>query len=370
MCGGNMAVVPSRRVLVLVLAVTFAGCDTFVDPASTQNAIVGGNLTTAHPAVVALVTPALECGTVPEVLCTGTLVGPRTVVTAAHCVDVAPAGTLQIHIGTDATDASSGRRVEVIDQIAHPGYVTLAHDIAVLELAEAVPGPFVALHDGVLDNSFLGAQAVMVGFGADDNGVLGFKREGTADITDIGADLFVLTPAPGNSCGGDSGGPVLIDVAGELVLAGVTSFGDPTCTISASNTRVDANRADFLDATIAAIDAAVAPGARSPLVSGMSLCDTVCVGATDCPVGSACVGGRCAWAGQAPGMFDGVCQSASECGSGRCARISAASCECYRACEDCDGGCASAGSGGGGATWLALCAALLLISFRRSRPEA
>jgi hypothetical protein len=51
-----------------------------------------------------------------------------------------------------------------------------------------------------------------------------------------------------NTCNGDSGGPAFAEVGGELLLAGVTSYGDPSCTQYGVDTRVDVY-ASFLDVT-------------------------------------------------------------------------------------------------------------------------
>ncbi len=349
----------------LVAMIALAGCEASVDTTVIARPIVNGSPTSGHPAVVALVAPAIECGTADDVFCTGTLVGTRTVITAAHCLDYAPPGTLHVYFGDDATLAGSGRRVEVLAEVAHPAYDMVVHDIAILELVEDVTDvPPVRLAPA-LDAGTVGSQVTIVGFGSDDDGARGRKREGTSDVVSVDALVFSTTPAPSNTCVGDSGGPVLVDVAGELMLAGVTSFGDTACVQSATNTRVDVHRDDFLDDTMAMLEAFDSPGARIPLQMDTSFCARRCTTGADCPVSSACVAGMCTLHGREQGILSGSCSSASDCGSGVCAPVGDG-CQCYDKCDDCDAGCSAGGGAGGWAGLFAL--VLLAISRRRNRP--
>ena len=52
--------------------------------ASQEDAIIGGTLAMGDPAVVAM---AVRSGGSYESICTGTLIAPKTVLTAAHCIN-------------------------------------------------------------------------------------------------------------------------------------------------------------------------------------------------------------------------------------------------------------------------------------------
>ena len=75
-----------------------------------------------------------------------------------------------------------------------------------------------------------GQLALVVGFGADDEGETGSRRSGTARVTAAQAGTFSIAAEPAMSCDGDSGGPSFLTPDDVPRLIGVTSFGDVACT--------------------------------------------------------------------------------------------------------------------------------------------
>src|SRR5512135_434460 len=105
------------RTLITIVAVgwmTGCGAGIEIEAHSRQTAVVNGKTDTGHAAV-----GLLKLG---SSLCTGTLIGSRTVLTAAHCVE-----------GTSAKFEIAGKSYDVAQMTPHPGYssaVLNVNDIA------------------------------------------------------------------------------------------------------------------------------------------------------------------------------------------------------------------------------------------------
>ncbi len=204
-------------------------------PEVAKQRIVGGSATTMLPAVGALVYYG-------GMHCTGTLIAPRKVVTAAHCTKGVSASGLRFVLG--ASIASPEASLAVASVKPHPSFSSssLANDIGLVTLAADAPvAPLGVL--GAMDSSFVGKKLLFVGYGAS-NGVnqtgAGQKRAVTMSIAKVSATTFSYQDPGRNTCNGDSGGPAFVqDAAGAYLVAGVTSYGDATCTSYGVDTRVD-----------------------------------------------------------------------------------------------------------------------------------
>ena len=73
---------------------------------SVEERVVGGTFDAADPAVVMILMRANATSSDVKIVCTGTIVAPHVVLTAAHCLDprVAPAGQYGVFTGDDSTD--------------------------------------------------------------------------------------------------------------------------------------------------------------------------------------------------------------------------------------------------------------------------
>ncbi len=294
-------------------------------------AIVGGALDSDDPAVVAIVGRRKRCDEAPPTpFCSGTLVAPRVVLTAAHCVQDAQAGVaLEVMLGRGDDDPRA--RFVVVTYVAlHPSFdpATNAHDVALLRLAEdpgVAPIPVAASFGAVT----VGATARVVGFGVDGDAasVPGTKRTGTTKVDAIDATTFRTVPSPSMTCVGDSGGPVLVGGGdgGAEELVGVTSKGDRACMQNATNARVDVELSAFVTPFVNAT-AASPSGRPNGVIALAALCTASCATSADCPAALACIagfhGGTCGLLGAPPSAFGASCARDAECGAGAsCARL-------------------------------------------------
>jgi hypothetical protein len=330
-----------------------------------QQSVVGGVLEPGSPAVGAILPVAPTCGSPAEaspVTCTGTLVAPRVVLTAAHCVENADAPqVLSVVFASEPARASASERVRAIDGRPHPAWRAGENDIGVLILAEDAPVVPVPLDESALPVDIVGRITRVVGFGLDDQGRTGSRRSGTARVTAVEAGTFSMEAAPGMTCGGDSGGPSFLEVDSAERLVGVTSFGDLACT-RGTNTRVDVHAA-FLRTILDEV--AQAPPARPQIDPKVDACTARCQGHADCPLGMACVtqpeGGKsCAVAGLEAGRFGAACTGPD--GDQLCVKAGE-ECRLWLPCAEVDeGGCTAAGSSSS-AAW-AIAAVLALVVLR------
>jgi len=206
------------------------------DVEATSSSIVGGQATNAYPAVGALTRGGSS-------FCTGTVVAKRVVVTAAHCLEGVRASSIRFALGSSARSPQAS--LGVTRAVIHPQYDARAirNDIGVLVLSQDAPVTPIAIN-GSMTSSWVGRPLDFVGFGATNGwsgAGSGTKRAVTIAVSQVGATQFAYADRTKNTCFGDSGGPAFAkDESGGLVLVGVTSYGDQTCTQYGVDTRVDA----------------------------------------------------------------------------------------------------------------------------------
>lgn len=218
--------------------------------AEASDAIIGGRVDRVHTAVGRL-------GTVPpggaadDVVwhCSATLVGPSTVLTAAHCVTTPEGrrlGARRLRFGA-AGAVWRAARVHVAPGYA-PGAAGAWDDLALVELTRPVEGIAPLRRATTLDPpAEAGDRVHVIGFGVTrPTGVgtgtgAGTRRRAVVELSWVDdRELEYLFEGQG-ACFGDSGGPLVGVVAGEEIVVGVTSRGSgPTCRGLDVATRVDA----------------------------------------------------------------------------------------------------------------------------------
>lgn len=231
--------------------------------------------------------------------CTGTVVAPRVVLTAAHCVEEVEKGTItppsEYALSTgiaDPTKATPDNVFHVVANHVFPGFDpgVLHGDAAILILdrpttAPALPmaGPAdIALYGG-------GAEVRLAGWGLTSANA----REQPANLRMT--TMLVQTPSScrkstrafysaffpagqvcllaanraSGGCFGDSGGPAIAQRAdGTPVELGITSTGGPSCSTRLPNVLT---RVDYVSAWVSQWIAATETGAPPPVVDPSTL---------------------------------------------------------------------------------------------------
>ncbi|KAB2900837.1 MAG: trypsin-like serine protease, partial [Kofleriaceae bacterium] len=179
--------------------------------------------------------------------CTGTLIAPDLVLTAARCVHAPSLGlasqeavTAQTTVMLDTVDATGGggRTIAASDTVPIAMYrVPGDPDVGLVFLAEPVTDIEPAKLNLDPAAARTGVALTMVGFGATATGTSG-RLLYTAPTASVSCAAYAVNNAlflcvdqrsGAGICDGDGGGPALAEVDGELRLVGLASYGDAAC---------------------------------------------------------------------------------------------------------------------------------------------
>jgi len=220
--------------------------------------IINGLITSDYPTVGVILEGTRENN---YSFCTGTLIGCNTFLTAAHCLCANFEYCDDHDVSTGFVYFANGGVYGISAVDIHPDFSAPTADVAVVTLSEPVTGITPTPINDVAPTG-LGDPGTIVGYGLSNlrdytQGVKYFGHVRTAGcdadlgFTDENNVCWIFRDPVGdpgedsNTCHGDSGGPLFVDMAvpgasaPNVVVAGITSGGYPSC--GADSTSFDSN---------------------------------------------------------------------------------------------------------------------------------
>jgi secreted trypsin-like serine protease len=203
-------------------------------------AIVNGEVVPNHMSDLRAMTPRILIIDSSEKIiyrswCTGLLIAPEVVLTAAHCLDAEPQDLeIEVHFGD--------RVVAIKKFVVHPSYERLdnekifghvmtkggANDVALIFLAQPMNSITPALLPDQGYHIKDKTRVTMAGYGfigPDEDNESGDLRYVEVPVKEISKGRLTLEGKK-TSCHGDSGGPLLLQKGTRWMSIGVVSIGD------------------------------------------------------------------------------------------------------------------------------------------------
>lgn len=226
--------------------------------------------------------------------CTGTVVAPRVVLTAGHCVEdiesgrVTPASDYAVAIGVSDVGAATPENVfHVSRAVVYPSFSPslLHNDAGLLVLTTPTSAPALAMATGA-DSGLLasGTELTIAGWGLTNpqqKGVDGILRSATTQVQSgsfcagrvgryypfysPGTQLCAIDPPSysAGTCHGDSGGPAIATSGSTAVEVGIVSLGEAKCSTKLPDVFT---RVDKISSWVSSWIAAVEGGGSTPVV--------------------------------------------------------------------------------------------------------
>ncbi len=205
-------------------------------------AIFGGTTDTAHRAVVMVLNET------EQLLCSGVLIAPTVVLTAAHCLvgDATPGDYL---VSFATAPQTLGDFVSVASLHAHPSFAAdpvIVHDVGVLLLTDPASETPLRWLDADPGGVYqVGTEVDAAGYGSTSLGTGdGTRRSASINVDQVSPTTFEHDQTDGKGpCQSDAGGPAIALVASRPTVIGTFSYGDQSCATQAVYQRTDAESA-------------------------------------------------------------------------------------------------------------------------------
>jgi secreted trypsin-like serine protease len=232
----------------LIWMCLLAGCAT-EEVSTTSDEIIGGTTDNGDPAVVAVFAHAP--GATSGSLCTGTVIAPTKVLTAAHCVDPAVVGTGMVFDVLTGTTINLSNNLGPVASTAFdpawdPNNLTAGHDVGMVTLQNPTTITPIPWNNGTYSSALAASPVRIVGYGTNNHfgAGAGTKRTVTTTIADWDDLVLHIGTNSKSNCHGDSGGPAFQMINGVETVVGVTSYGTDLlslyqCIGGGYDTRVD-----------------------------------------------------------------------------------------------------------------------------------
>lgn len=203
--------------------------------------------------------------------CTAGVLGPRVILTAAHCIKDQNIEYIIVNLfrGSHIADQKFYTREDYFSRrnpsYAYSDYETI-HDTGLIVLKEPLfestseYKPLAVINKNIRAKINRGSKVYVAGAGAtqlEERVLMNSKLYyTTGTITSFESDsaFEVEVTRPSGICGGDSGSPIVVTVGGEFFIAGVSSAVTPNlssiCGTTLHGTLISASQSSWINATV------------------------------------------------------------------------------------------------------------------------